>query len=152
MPNERIWIELTDSPIDQEALRENLADPDVGAHGWFVGVTRRRTGDRVTAKLSYQAHGAMATRELERLAEAAIEKFSLRRLVIVHRLGEVPVGQASVVVGCCSSHRVATFEALPWIMDRLKQEVPIWKQESYFDGTTQWVHPNCNDQAAGEVN
>jgi molybdopterin synthase catalytic subunit len=61
--------------------------------------------------------------------------------LIVHRLGEVPVGQVSVVVGCSSAHRVATFQALPWIMDELKRDVPIWKRELYTDGTTEWVHP-----------
>ncbi len=83
----------------------------------------------------------MAIRELEKLAAQAIHKFSLTKLVIVHRLGEVPVGQASVVVGCSSPHRPATFAALPWIMDVLKRDVPIWKRELYTDGTTEWVHP-----------
>ena len=141
MQRERIWIELVDDVIDQDRLREKLADPDVGAHGWFVGVTRRTTADRITAGLSYQAHREMARRELHRIADDAIERFSLARLVIVHRLGEVPLGQASVVVGCSSSHRPATFQALPWIMDVLKREVPIWKRETYVDGATEWVHP-----------
>ena len=135
------WVELTDSPIDIAALMHRLDHPDVGAHGWFVGVTRRTTDDRVTQKLSYEAHRPMAEKELEKLAAVAIERFSLTKLVIVHRLGEVPVEQASVAVGCSSAHRVATFDALRWIMDTLKKEIPIWKRESYQDGTTEWVHP-----------
>lgn len=144
MRSDRIWIELVDSPIEQELLRDKVADPDVGAHGWFVGVTRRTTGQRVTEVLSYEAHPSMATRELERIAESAIEKFGLARIVIVHRLGEVPVGQASVVVGCSSGHRPATFEALAWTMDALKRDVPIWKRETYVDGTSEWVHPTSD--------
>lgn len=144
MQNERIWIELTDSPIDQESLREKVADPDVGAHGWFVGVTRKTTGSRVTDTLSYEAHTPMAVRELEKLADTAVQKFSLCRLLIVHRLGEVPIGEASIVVGCSSGHRPETFEALAWVMDTLKREIPIWKREIYADGTTEWVHPTSD--------
>ncbi len=87
----------------------------------------------------------MATRELEKLAAAAIKKFSLFQVVIVHRIGEVPVGEASVVVGCSSGHRPETFEALAWIMNTLKKEVPIWKREQYVDGSTEWVHPTPAD-------
>ena len=141
MHSNRIHIELVETPIDQQSLRDRVADPDVGAHGWFVGVTRRTTGQRVTHTLSYEAHAPMAIRELEKLAESAIEKFSLCRIVISHRLGEVPVGEASVVVGCSSGHRPQTFQALAWTMDMLKRQVPIWKRETYADGTIEWVHP-----------
>jgi molybdopterin synthase catalytic subunit len=135
------WIELTDQPIDLGSLRSKLEDPDVGAHGWFLGVTRRTTHDRVTATLSYEAHRPMAAKQLAEIGNQAMERFRLRHVVIVHRLGEVPVAQASVAVGCSSPHRVDTFAALPWIMDTLKQQVPIWKRETFVDGTTQWVHP-----------
>ena len=141
MSNNRIWIELVEHSIDHNALLPKLADPDVGAHGWFVGVTRRTTGDRITETLSYVAHETMAIRELEKIAVTAIEKFRLARVVIVHRLGDVPVGEASVVLGCSSPHRPQTFQALTWVMDVLKRDVPIWKKECYADGTTQWVHP-----------
>ena len=92
----------------------------------------------------------MALSELHQLAMRAVEKFGLAKLVIVHRLGDVPVGEASVVVGCSSPHRPATFEALPWVMNLLKRDVPIWKCERYEDQTTQWVHPRpglptCSD-------
>ena len=149
MHREHCWIQIVDTPIDIESLRGKVDHPDVGAHGWFVGVTRRTTGTRKTETLSYESHVPMAIRQLEKLADAAIEKFSLHRLVIVHRLGEVPVGQASVVVGCSSSHRVEIFQALSWVMDTLKKEIPIWKREIYVDGTTEWVHPTGAD-ASGE--
>ncbi len=134
-------IELTDDPIYLSAWQDRIADPDVGAHGWFLGVTRRTTGDAITSQLAYDAHRPMAIAELRKIATAAQEQYQLTHVVIVHRLGEVPIGEASVVVGCSSAHRKATFAALPWIMDRLKRDVPIWKQECYADGSTEWVHP-----------
>jgi molybdopterin synthase catalytic subunit len=145
MEQHAIFIALVDSVIDPHTLYEKLADPDVGAHGWFIGVTRRTTDQQVTQSLSYQAHRPMAMRELTNLAQSAAKKFSLARVVIVHRLGEVPVGQASIVVGCSSGHRPETFAALAWIMDTLKREVPIWKRETFVDGTQEWVHPVADD-------
>lgn len=142
MADQNAHIELTNAPIDWTRLTGDVGDPDAGAHGWFLGVTRRTTGARVTQRLAYEAHVPMAQRELEKLATAAIDKFDLFHVVIVHRLGEVPVGEASVVVGCSSSHRPQTFAALAWIMETLKREVPIWKREQYADGTSEWVHPN----------
>jgi molybdopterin synthase catalytic subunit len=141
MLSDQIVTRIVDGPIDQGSLQSQVGHPDVGSQGWFVGVTRRTTGDRVTSYLSYEAHLPMAERELRGLAEEAVERFGLLRLVIIHRIGEVPIGEASVVVGCSSGHRRETFQALQWIMDTLKQRVPIWKQERYEDGATEWVHP-----------
>jgi len=141
------FVDLVDQPIDIDSLRNRVDDADVGAHGWFYGVTRRTTqqaGDQpqITASLCYEAHRPMAIRELQALADRAIEKFGLAHVVLVHRLGDVPIGQASVVVGCSSAHRSATFAALQWMMETLKRDVPIWKRETYDDGRRVWVHPN----------
>ena len=158
-------VELVDSSINFQHYRRMLDDPDVGAHAWFYGVTRRSTavaprepgepgescevGKRsgpteamkITQSLSYEAHRSMAIKQLELLVANAAERFRLTAIVAVHRLGAVPIGEASVIIGCSSPHRRAVFEALPWVMDQLKQVVPIWKQETYADGTTEWVHP-----------
>ena len=132
---------IVDHPIDLDGLDQKLSNPDVGSQGWFYGVTRRTTSGKKTVSLSYQSHRAMADRHLRRLAEQAAEQFKLAGVVIVHRLGDVPVGEASVVVGCSSAHRSETFAALQWIMDTLKRDVPIWKREHFEDGASVWVHP-----------
>ncbi|MFG0265137.1 MAG: molybdenum cofactor biosynthesis protein MoaE, partial [Rhodopirellula sp. JB055] len=75
-------------------------------------------------------------------AHTAMQEFSLHRVVIWHRLGVVPIGQASVIVGCSSAHRVGALSAVAAIMDRLKQDVPIWKQEHFESGECQWIHPS----------
>ncbi|MDB4639348.1 molybdenum cofactor biosynthesis protein MoaE [bacterium] len=149
MVSEEPHIELVDEPIQLEALRDRVDHPDAGAQGWFVGVTRRTTGDLITKTLHYEAHQSMAKCELMKLAQDAVKEFSLLRLVIVHRLGEVPIAQASVVIGCSSPHRPQTFAALEWIMNRLKKEVPIWKREVYSDGKEEWVHPGLNIDTNG---
>ncbi|SRR6056297_21692 len=143
-----LHVDLTDGPIDVPALLPLIADPDVGAHAWFIGVTRRTTSSPDdpeqklrTATLHYEAQRTMALSELESLGRDAIGRFALTALVMVHRLGRVPIGEACVVVGCSSPHRADSLDALPWVMAALKRSVPIWKQESYEDGQTQWVHP-----------
>ena len=146
------YIDIVHAPIDLRELHAHIEHPDAGSIGWFCGVTRRTTasdaGEKITESLSYEAHEPMARRELQKLADLALEKFSLHRVVLVHRLGEVPLGESSVVVGCSSSHRGATFQALAWIMDTLKQRIPIWKREMFVDGSTEWVHPT-NDESDG---
>ena len=141
------FVQLVDQPIDIESLRGKIADADVGAHGWFYGVTRRTTqhgsGQQITDRLSYEAHRPMAQQQLESIAEQAIQQFGLAHVVIVHRLGDVAIGEASVVVGCSSAHRNATFDGLRWMMELLKRDVPIWKRETYADGTREWVHPDA---------
>lgn len=135
-------VELVDGPIDVPSLLESVGDPDVGAHAWFLGVTRRTTQGRITQSLTYEAYPAMALEQLDRLGHDCIQRLGLAHLVIVHRLGIVPIGEASLVVGCSSPHRAATFEALAWIMDQIKRDVPIWKREFFEDGSTMWVHPS----------
>ncbi len=141
-----ILIRLVQTPIEFADWSSKIDDPDTGAHAWFAGVTRRKTTTasgavRITKTLHYQAHESMAEAQLRQLAEEARQRHSLAAVVIVHRLGEVPIGQASVLVGCSSAHRRDAFAALPWMMDRLKADVPIWKRETYTDESTEWIHP-----------
>ncbi|MCC9643461.1 molybdenum cofactor biosynthesis protein MoaE [Rhodopirellula sp. JC740] len=143
-------IRLTDDPLEPLLDSENatawLSHPDAGAMLWFHGVTRRTTilKDQVsvTEELVYTAHREMAVKELQRIASEAIEEYSLHRIVLWHRLGIVPISEASVIVGCSSSHRVAALQAVASVMDHLKRDVPIWKQERFESGDRQWIHPS----------
>ena len=83
----------------------------------------------------------MALSELGKLRQAAIDRWPLTGCGIVHRIGVVAIGQASVALAVSSPHRAAAYEASRWIMDQLKQKVPIWKKEHWTDGETEWVHP-----------
>ena len=136
-----MFVELTHTPLRIDWFRQHIADPDVGAHAWFEGVTRRTTAGKETVQLSYEAFEPMAIAELRRIGAEVAAELKLTGLVIVHRLGVVPVGEASLIVGCSSAHRAAVFLAIPRIVDRLKTDVPIWKREHFADGSTEWVHP-----------
>jgi len=84
----------------------------------------------------------MAIKKMEQLRADACAKWPLEACAIVHRVGSVPVGEASVAIAVSTPHRDACFEAGRWLIDTLKEEVPIWKRESYRDGTQEWIHPD----------
>ncbi|QDU90138.1 Cyclic pyranopterin monophosphate synthase [Pirellulimonas nuda] len=140
--------QLTDQPIDVAALVAQVNDPRAGAAVLMLGVTREWTGDLQTTHLSYEAHRSLAEAELARLESEARERWPLVGCWIVHRLGEVPLGQTSVAIAASSPHRDDAFAAARWLIDTLKQRVPIWKQENFADGQREWVHPGVVAQNA----
>jgi molybdopterin synthase catalytic subunit len=84
------------------------------------------------------------------LEAEATQRWSLSSCAIVHRLGELAVGETSVAIAVSAAHREAAFEAAKWLIDRIKQVVPIWKQERWADGTSLWVHPGIDAPAVSE--
>ena len=118
-----------------------LAAAEGGGIAIFVGTTRRMTGGRETETLFYESHDSMAHSECMRLARKAAEKWPVLRVVIWHRTGLVPVGEASVIIGVATAHRAPAFEACRYLIDTLKEDVPIWKREHFTDGSTEWVEP-----------
>jgi MoaE-MoaD fusion protein len=121
-------------PIDKGRLRKQLEDPSDGAMVLFEGVARNNTRGRRTLYLDYEAYESMALNELEKLAQAALERFKVRDVGIVHRLGRLEIGETSVAVAAASAHRAAAFDACRWLIDSLKKTVPIWKKEYFEDG------------------
>ncbi len=134
-------VEIIDRRIDEAAVLDSIKSDRAGACVLFVGTTRGITDGRTTRRLDYEAYRDMAIPELERLIQAARENWPILNCHIVHRTGEVQVGETSVAVAVSSPHREPAFEAAAWLMDRLKQEVPIWKREVYDDGSQEWIHP-----------
>jgi MoaE-MoaD fusion protein len=122
------------SPIDTEQTLANLKHGEDGAAVVFEGVVRNQTRGRRTLYLDYEAYEAMALQELEALASQALEKFQVRDVAIVHRLGRLEIGETSVLIVVVSAHRGPAFDACRWIIDTLKRTVPIWKKEYFEDG------------------
>ena len=111
-----------------------LEKPEDGAIVVFDGVARNHTRGRKTLYLDYEAYEPMALGELRRLAGEALEKFPIRNLALVHRLGRIEIGESSVLIAVYSAHRAPAFEACRWLIDTLKKKVPIWKKEYFEDG------------------
>lgn len=121
-------------PIDLREIKEDMEDPGDGAALLFEGVVRDNSRGRRTLYLDYEAYESMALNEMEKLAEAALERFSVRDVALIHRLGRLAIGETSVVIAVGSPHRAAAFEACRWLIDTLKKTVPIWKKEYFEDG------------------
>lgn len=141
MTQPRTKIRLTRHPIDVAAATAGVASPYCGATVVFLGTTREFDGDRQTTTLNYEAYEPMAELELSRLAEIASSKWPIRHVWIEHRLGNVPVGECSILISLSSPHRAEAFAASSWLMDEIKKSVPIWKQENFATGETEWMHP-----------
>jgi molybdopterin synthase catalytic subunit len=134
-------IQLTDDAIDTQYLLALVQRPEAGAVVLFLGTTRQFTKGRETVQLTYDAYREMALREIERLETEARRRWSLVECAIVHRLGVVALGEASVAIAVSSAHRNDAFEAGRWLIDTLKETAPIWKQEHWADGSMEWIHP-----------
>jgi len=134
-------IQLNYDPIDSSAVIESVQSPEAGAVVLFLGTTREFTAGRQTESLDYESYGEMAFRKLEELEQEARQRWSLTELTIVHRLGHLGIGEASVAIAVSAPHRKDAFTAGQWLIDTLKEIVPIWKKENWADGTSQWVHP-----------
>ena len=137
-------IQLIEAAIDTAAVLESVASTRAGAVLLFVGTTRELTEGRATESLDYTAYRQMALQEMECLADRAAERWSLCRVAMVHRLGHVEVGEASVAIAVSAAHRKEAFAAGEWLIDTLKDRVPIWKRENWADGTVEWVHPGLD--------
>jgi len=125
---------IVHSRIDTQNVLEELKRGDDGAAVVFEGVVRNQTRGRKTLYLDYEAYEDMALQELEKLVTEALQKFQIRDVIIVHRLGRLEIGETSVLIAVASAHRGPAFEACRWIIDTLKTTVPIWKKEHFEDG------------------
>lgn len=129
---------LVDGPIDPASVERSVADPACGAVLLFLGTVRDHHDGRSVARLDYSAYRPMAEEVLARIVRELEAGGKRLRMAIVHRLGVVPVGEASVVIAAASPHRAEAYEASRLALERLKREVPIWKRESYADGDCVW--------------
>ena len=129
-----IVIALTREVIATEKLVAAAKRGEDGAVVVFDGIVRNNTRGRRTLYLDYEAYEEMALKQMNELAEQALSKFAVRHVTLVHRLGHLEIGESSVLVIVASAHRGAAFDACRWIIDTLKQTVPIWKKETFVDG------------------
>ncbi|SRR6266849_828870 len=133
---------ITRAPIVLERLLRAVRDPAAGALVVFLGTTRNQNAGRRVVRLEYEAYGRMAEAEMRRLAARAKRRWPIRRIAMAHRIGLVPVGEASVAIVVSAGHRAEAFTACRWLIDRLKAMVPIWKRE-HFRGGRVWIGPQA---------
>jgi len=134
-------IELTNDIIDYTAITESVRSDQAGAAILFIGTVREMTDGRQTVALDYEAYPEMAVAKMSELADEVKQKWPVIGVSIVHRLGHLELGDISVALAVSTPHRGQSFEAGKYLIDRLKEVVPVWKKENWADGSKEWVHP-----------
>jgi molybdopterin synthase catalytic subunit len=130
---------ITGEAIDPKALESAVADAAFGGVVTFLGVVRARADDgRTVDGLAYEAFEPMAVAEFESIAVEARQRFGDLRLAIVHRTGELGIGDVAVAVAAAAVHRSAAFDACEYAIDEVKRRAPIWKKERYAGGAGEW--------------
>lgn len=135
---------LVEGPVSSEFIGNSIAKhsskTDIGAHAIFLGQIRKDDhADKLVAGIDYSAHNEMAEKAFYTIREAAFEKFPMVCMHIYHSLGHVAVGEISLFVFVSCKHRAKSFEALEYIVNEIKAQVPIWKKEIYEDGSHSWI-------------
>lgn len=135
-------IYITSDKLDSQACTDAVTHEGAGGIVVFVGTVRNATKGKTVLHLDFEAYEKMALKEMQKIADQAIERWSLYDMVIHHRTGKVAIGEEAVVIACSSAHRKEAFQACEFAIDTLKETVPIWKKEIFEDGEV-WVsaHP-----------
>ncbi|MGH7319884.1 MAG: molybdenum cofactor biosynthesis protein MoaE [Candidatus Rokuibacteriota bacterium] len=126
-------------PLAADALVETVAVPEAGGVAVFLGVVRDNTAGRRVVALAYEAHAPMAEAKMKEIGETLYRQWpGVKQVAMVHRIGQLRIGDASVVIAVSAAHRADAFAACHFAIDRLKETVPIWKREVFEDGAV-WV-------------
>lgn len=128
-------FEITSDELSVDEVVGRLEDPGIGAVIAFVGIVRGRTDGRDVLHLEYEAYPEMAEEVLKQIGDEIQARWNtIRKVAIVHRVGRLGIGEASVVIALSSAHRPEVFDAVHYAIDRLKEIAPIWKKEVWTDG------------------
>ena len=133
---------LLDEAIDAERLKDFLQDEQCGALATFEGWVRNHNNDSRVTSLTYYGYEKLAINQGKRIIEEAKRLFDIENAVAIHRIGALEIGDMAVWVGVSSKHRYPAFDACKWILDTIKADIPIWKQEFYQDESSKWLSNN----------
>ena len=132
-------FQISPSPLDPNAIRDQVIDPASGGFCSFEGWVRNHHEGRAVERLEYEAYPLLAEKEGNRILEEARQKFKIVRAACIHRTGPIEIGGLAVVVCVSAHHRDAAFDACRYIIDEVKARVPVWKKEYFTDGSNGWV-------------
>src|SRR5690606_13331980 len=131
-------IKITEKPIDVQKVIGTVSSLGAGAVNVFIGTVRNSANGKNVVWLEYEAYEAMAVAEIRKIIDEASHRWPLLGYAVSHRIGTLKPGEVSVVVAVSAPHRSESFEACQYIIDTLKEKVPIWKKEVFEDGE-EWV-------------
>ncbi len=130
---------ITRRPIDTAAVMRSVKDESAGGTVLFLGTVRNRSHGKEVTGLEYEAYTEMAEKRMKEIAKTAKEKWPVMKIAMVHRYGELKVGEVSVAVAVSSEHRGDAFQACRYAIDTIKRSLPLWKKEKMKSGAGVWV-------------
>lgn len=140
----RVHVALGQEPLDLQAANDFVADPTSGGIGLFLGVVRNHHAGEAVDHLFYEAWEQEALPRLADVVDGVVQEFTgVRAAWVEHRLGRLDVGDVAVIAAASAPHRAEAIDAARALIDRTKEQVPIWKREHLVDGTTRW--PGADD-------
>lgn len=142
-------IAITKSPIDLREVLASVVTPATGGINVFIGTTRDHSHGREVKALEYEAYEPMALKMMNEIADHAKQTWDVQKVSIVHRIGNVPIGESSIVIAVSAAHRDEAFRACRFLIDELKRVVPIWKREYFADGTVEWSQQTHEQYTGG---
>ena len=134
-----LLVRVTDAPLDPTDALDFVADASAGAVVVFTGTVRDHSGNGAVTGLTYEAWEERAVDRLRAIGEELFQRWGTCKVALLHRTGSLAVGEVSVIVCCSAPHRAEAFDAARYAIDRIKEDVPIWKKERLTTGEAQWV-------------
>jgi molybdopterin synthase catalytic subunit len=135
-------FKVTREPLSVQEINDLVKRHTDGAVVTFDGIVRNNFNGRTVHYLEYEAYAEMAERQMAEIGAEVRRKFPIGEVAIIHRLGRLEIGESSIVIAVAAPHRQAAFEACAYAMDRVKEQVPVWKKEFFADGDDHWVNQN----------
>ena len=130
---------MVSQPIDPADVLARVGGPEDGAVLLFLGTVRNHAGGEAVDGITYEAYEKMASPVLAEIASEAAERLGTDRLTVVHRVGELAIGDVSVAIAVSSPHRAQAYDASRYVIEEIKKRLPVWKREHYQDGRSEWV-------------
>jgi molybdopterin synthase catalytic subunit len=137
--SERLLIRITPERIGADEAAAFVADPTAGGTCLFLGTVRDHSAAGAVTGLTYEAWQELAVKRLEEIGQEMLEKWPVGKVALLHRTGDLRIGETSVVIACSAPHRAEAFDACRFGIERLKEDVPIWKKEHLAVGESHWV-------------
>jgi len=137
-----IFARVASEVIDPAEVLARVGSDRDGATLLFLGVVRDHADDRPVSGMRYDAYEEMAGEVLSKIAAEAAERLGTDRVAVVHRFGELAIGEVSVAIAVSSPHREEAYAASRYVIEQLKERLPVWKKEHYVDGVSEWVEGN----------
>lgn len=132
------FVDVVENKLSVEDITARATSPTSGAISLFVGTTRDNFDGKTVLRLEYEAYMPMAKKKMLETCQLIRDKWDVENIVMIHRIGVVPVGEASIVIAVSSPHRKESLEAVHFAIDHVKATVPVWKKEIYGDNSSSW--------------